>query len=109
MIEELGQQAKDIILICANKSLKEIVFKEELAALAQLNPRLKIFHILSQEKIDGYDYGRLDLEKITKFSPDLTERDIFICGPEMMTKSIIKILKTLKIKKSQIYWEKFSW
>ncbi|MFA5163705.1 MAG: ferric reductase-like transmembrane domain-containing protein [Patescibacteria group bacterium] len=109
MIEELGQQAKDIILICANKSLKEIVFKEELAALTQLNPRLKIFHILSQEKIDGYDYGRLDLEKITKFSPDLTERDIFICGPEMMTKSIIKILKTLKIKKSQIYWEKFSW
>lgn len=109
MAEELNQQTRDVVLVYANKSLGETVFKDELAALSQTNPQFKIFHILSQEKIEGHEFGRLDVEKIKKFSPDIEEREIFICGPEIMTKSVIKILKNLKIKKSQIHWEKFSW
>lgn len=109
IIEELVPQQKNIILIYANKNLKGAVFQEELETLLKSNPKFTLFHVLSQEKIDGHDYGRLDLEKIIKLAPDLSEREIFICGPEMMTKGIIGSLKSLKIKKSQIHWEKFSW
>ena len=39
--------------------------------------------------------------------PDITERDVFVCGPVPMTNAVIRCLKTLGVPRSQIHAERF--
>jgi predicted ferric reductase len=40
--------------------------------------------------------------------PDLSQRDIFICGPPAMTAAVLRSLRTLKVPNAQIHAERFS-
>ncbi|MFD8939120.1 ferric reductase-like transmembrane domain-containing protein [Streptomyces sp. NPDC059578] len=40
--------------------------------------------------------------------PDLTERDVYVCGPPGMTRSVLRCLRTLGVPKPQIHYERFN-
>jgi len=80
---------------CVNNE-KEAVFLDELSKIAQnYNLRLIPFQ------------GLINADIIQKTSGDLSNRDIFLCGPPMMIKNLKKQFKTLKIPKKNIHSEEF--
>jgi predicted ferric reductase len=40
--------------------------------------------------------------------PDITDRDVFVCGPAAMTAAVLRSLRALKVPRSQVHAEKFS-
>jgi predicted ferric reductase len=40
--------------------------------------------------------------------PDITERDVFVCGPPAMTNSVLRSLRALKVPRRQVHAERFS-
>jgi predicted ferric reductase len=39
--------------------------------------------------------------------PDIRDRDVYVCGPEPMTKAVLKSLRTLGVPRTQVHAERF--
>ncbi len=109
ILESLGKKAKaqDAILIYGNKTQDDIVFSKSLSGLTQ-QTGMKIFNVLSNEKVDGFETGYVDEGKIRSLVPDAKDRDIFLCGPPVMMKSVKIALHNLGVPKKQIHFESFA-
>lgn len=99
-------------LIYGNKTAKETIFKKELDALAKkFIARLNIKYVLSQEKVEGTRFGRIDKtttnyivrEKFNHLSFD----EVFLCGPEEMIKTVSTTLTEDGFLKKSIHFELF--
>lgn len=107
LIEEMGKSGKDMILLYSNTTFENILFKKELDTLSK-NYRFPVFYILTQDAAYKGEKGRINKQKITRLAPDCTKRDIYLCGPPPMMKSVIAILKDIGVSPKQIHYEKFS-
>ncbi len=107
LIESIAKKGRDAILLYSNRTKKDIIFKDELEKLSELNP-VKVVHILSAEENWKGEQGRIDAEKISRLVPDFRDRDIFLCGPPPMMESIKKELKGAGFNLNQLHYEKFS-
>ena len=107
LIESLAQKEKDLILLYANRSEKDIAFLEELQELSR-HHHIIISNVLESAP-QNYEQGRIDREKIERLVPDVKTREVFLCGPLPMMASILNILKDLGLPKTQIHFEKFSY
>lgn len=103
MMEDASVRENSVLIYGARK-LNDAALLDELT-----NFSTRTHVVLSDEKIEGFDGGRIDLEKIKKYAPDFRDRDIYICGPTGMMDSIIALLKLENIPRSQIHFEKFSY
>ncbi len=107
LLESLGPKGKDMILLYSNKSPDEHIFAEELAELSREHG-FKIVNIYAEQKIAGAEVGRLDKAMLARLVPDLTERDVFLCGPPPMMAAIKIALNELKLPKKQLHSERFA-
>jgi ferredoxin-NADP reductase len=99
----------DIILVYANRSIKDIVFKEDFALMQKQYPKLKVSHVLS-EPAPGFKccLGRIDRQIIITEVPDYTQRKFYLCGPPAMVEAMKKILiKELSLPEENIITENF--
>ncbi len=100
-----------VLLLYANKTEVDIVFREELAGLAAgSKPEFKVIHILSHpgEAWEG-ETGRLDRVKIKELCGDRLENSrFFLCCPPPMTESLCQILRGLGVPDERISFEYFS-
>ncbi|MCX5703196.1 MAG: FAD-binding oxidoreductase [Candidatus Omnitrophica bacterium] len=85
---------KDIILLYANHTVKDIVFKEEFDLLQRECPKLKVRHVLS-EAAPGFDYvlGRINAQAIKNEIADYPQRRFYLCGPPAMVEAMENILR----------------
>ena len=83
----------DIILVYANRSIKDIVFKEDFDAMQKQHPKLKVAHVLC-EPAPGFKcvIGLINAEVIKNEVPDYPQRKFYICGPPAMVEAMKKIL-----------------
>ncbi len=107
-----------INLFYGNSNQDSIIFKKELAELAEQYPkRLNVVHTLSSPKVwttweqwQGRK-GRIDEEAvewfITNHPPIAQNTEYYICGPGAMNVSVKKTLTALGIPKELIYIEQF--
>jgi predicted ferric reductase len=102
LIEELSQKNKDMVLLYSNKNQSDVPFGPEL-----IEYNCKIHFIFSDEKVSGYEFDRIDEEKIIRLVPDYAEREIFVCGPPQMMDSMISIFEKSGVPKKQVHFEKF--
>ena len=107
ILESLTETDKDSVLLYANQTEKNIVFKRELDELSGKSPKLKVIHVLGTPQ-SGYETGRVDKEKIVRLVPDFFEREVFVCGPPLMMDSVISDLKQLGFSRQNLHFEKFS-
>lgn len=84
-------------LIYANKTKKDILLEHEFIKLLGAN----FINILSEEKIDGYEYGQINENFIENYSLG-NEGVFYVCGPFKMVKSIEKHLRNLNVSKQNI-------
>ena len=87
-------------LFFANKTQADIILKDELEERLGDN----LINILSQEKTDYYNYGRIDKSFLKKHITNLHQK-FYICGPEKMTESVVDDLKSLGVEKDNIVVE----
>jgi ferredoxin-NADP reductase len=83
----------DIVLVYANRSIKDIVFKDDFDAMMKSYSHLRVAHVLC-EADPGFRcrVGRINLEVIKNEIPDYQERKFYLCGPPQMVTAIYKLL-----------------
>lgn len=95
----------DDILIYAARSSDEIAFRGEWNTL--IGQGLSVQYVYSEVKSEDAQEGYIDKDKLAQIA-DLSERDVYLCGPPPMMKVIEQALNELEIPKAQIHTEKFS-
>jgi ferredoxin-NADP reductase len=97
-INELGNNK----LIFANKTKADIIYEEEL----QNYFGEKFVNILSDEKLDGYDYGHIDAAYIQANGGGVNQF-FYVCGPPSMIAAIEMQLNKLHVDTNSIVLESF--
>ncbi len=112
MLRSMADTGADrrVILLYANKTVDDIVFREELEAIAQTGrPRLEVVHILSRAGTDwSGPAGHVDKEMIRERCGDVLDTAVFfVCGPLGMARAVLRDLKELGVADSRIRREEF--
>ncbi len=84
------------------KTEPEAVFLQELHSIATRLPGLRVIPWYTKQ------YGHLTGELIKKYTPDITQREIFLCGPPAMMKGTKTELRKVGISGSRIHSEEFA-
>jgi predicted ferric reductase len=86
-----------------------VLYRVRTAADAVLLPELRALagsvQLLTGRTRDGDPFDPAALQTLV---PDITERDIFVCGPPAMTAAVVRSLRALKVPAAQIHDERFS-
>lgn len=101
----------DALLIYANRSEEDIVFRKELDAIqSNAFPRLKVIHVLSNPgRSWNGEKGRLDREKLKRLvDRRINDHAFYLCGPPPMTAAMIAALWELGVPMNRIRTERFS-
>lgn len=100
----------DIVLVYANRSIEDIVFKEDFDIMQKENPHLKVSHVLC-EPAPGFECiaGLINARVIKNEVPDYAERKFYICGPPAMLEEMRRILtEELSLSGEDIITERFT-
>jgi hypothetical protein len=90
-------------LIFSNKEKKDVIIENELKEMFDKN---HLVLTLSEEKIQGYEYGRIDKDLIQKYVKDYNQY-FYACGPSGFEDNMIDILISLGAKKDKIIIERW--
>ena len=107
LIRQALNDGVDCALIYGNRTLEDVIFKQE---LAQLKPAgLKLYPVFSSPA-KGYkgETGYIDGARIKRLVPDFAKRDVYICGPQVMMDSVIADLEKTGLPKNQLHFERFA-
>jgi predicted ferric reductase len=102
---------KDILLLYANVSKQDIVFREELDAIAAgKNPRLNVVYVLNNPTAEWLgERGSIDRGLIQKHCQgDVRTRSFYICGPPPMMTALIATVIELGVPSSRVRSERFA-
>ncbi len=79
-----GVEDFDMTILYGSRTAEGILLKEEIEELAaRSGGRIKVVHILSDEKVEGYEHGFITAELIRKYAPE-GDYSVFMCGPKAM-------------------------
>ncbi|CAL8477715.1 2Fe-2S iron-sulfur cluster-binding protein [Caballeronia sp. S22] len=87
---------RDIVFIHSARTPADIVFRDELARLAKLSPRLRVFFVcegIGDEADWNGPTGRLSLQLLSQWAPDYLEREVFTCGPAGYMNAVRALLR----------------
>lgn len=97
----------EMTLLYGSNTVNDIIFHKELDDMAKESEgKFKIIHVLSEEKVKGYEDGFLTCNLIKRYA-DSKDTTIFICGPQVMYKFLHKELQDLNLRKKFLRWETF--
>ncbi|MBP9817238.1 ferric reductase-like transmembrane domain-containing protein [Candidatus Shapirobacteria bacterium] len=98
---DIRNNSKIDLYYCATKQ-EEMVAMAEFEKISDSNPNFRIFPFLSER------YGRVDFKFISGLTGNMRDKEIYICGPPAMMKSLKKQFKINGIKKTMIHSEEFN-
>jgi len=88
-------------------SMADAVLHAELQALAQT--RGAQVHLLTGRTGAGTPPNEpFAPHNLAALVPDITDRDVFVCGPPAMTAAVLRSLRALKVPSLQVHAERFS-
>lgn len=101
----------DIRLIHSARSPEDVIFADDLAALAAAHSGVR--HALVLEKVreeapTAYPWvGRLTPEMLRELAPDLLARHVYLCGPTPYMTAVCTMLAELGLPAAQLHQESF--
>jgi len=101
MAKDLDDNYEVDLYYCVSDSSEAVLLKE-LLSIADNNKKFRVFVWASKDK------GRISIEQISQYSQSLSEKDIFLCGPEPFMENLRKRFLTSGFKNKQIHWENFN-
>jgi len=99
----------DVVLIYSNRTVRDIIFKEDLEAMEENYPQLRIAHVLCETE-PGFKctVGLIDKRIVKNEIPDYRERKFYLCGPPQMVEAMHEILTGgLQLSEGNIVRENF--
>lgn len=105
-----GDEDFEMTLIYGSRNEKSILFHDELEELSKKCKKIKVVHVLSDEKTKikkGFEKGFITAELIKKYAPEDEKYSIFLCGPQQMYEFVDKELEKLGLEKKYIRHEMF--
>jgi ferredoxin-NADP reductase len=99
----------DMVLVYANRTVKDIVFKEDFDAMQSVYPKLKVAHVLCEPSLNFVCIpGLINAQVIKDEVRDYLKRRFYLCGPPQMVSAMSKILtEELKLPGENIITENF--
>ena len=88
-------------LIFSNKTAGDIIYEKELLMMLGTNAKF----ILTRDKKNGYESGRIDEQYIRKYVPDFNSH-FYVCGPGPMVNEIVDLLGKLGASVDSVVFEK---
>ena len=109
LAEEMVAAGRDVVMIYGNRNIATLVFKDELDELAaRTGGKLRLVYVMSDDPAWPGEKGRVDRERIARLVPDLSDRDIYLCGPPVMMKGVRSALASMGVPSSRIHDERFA-
>ncbi|MDD5108455.1 MAG: FAD-dependent oxidoreductase [Candidatus Omnitrophica bacterium] len=99
----------DIVLVYSNRSVRDIVFKDDFDAMVKSYPLLRVAHVLCETE-PGFKctVGLINGGIIKNEIPDYLERKFYLCGPPQMVEAMRKILtEEIALPSDKIIMENF--
>ncbi|WP_314928054.1 hybrid-cluster NAD(P)-dependent oxidoreductase [Aeromonas piscicola] len=110
--DELAKRPEaDIRFVHSARSPADVIFADELAALAESHPGVR--HALVLEKVleeapTAYPWvGRLSPDMLRELAPDLLARHVYLCGPAPYMTAVCAMLAKLGLPAEQLHQESF--
>jgi predicted ferric reductase len=104
LFETIPADPGDLTLVYRASSDADIVFRDELAALARQRGAHVRFAVGRRAEL-GYD--PLSAASLALNVPDLAHHDVYVCGPTGMTTAVIDALRSAGVGRRQIHHESF--
>lgn len=102
-----GDEDFNLFLLYGSRSEEAILYREEFARLEKASDKIKIVHVLSDEKKDGYEEGFINAELIRRYAPEGAPYSVFLCGPQAMYGFVDKELAAMGLERKYIRHELF--
>jgi ferredoxin-NADP reductase len=106
---DLGSEA-DILFVHSARTPADIIYRGELEAMSRLMPNLRVVEICEgdapTERWLGLQ-GRISKPVLEILTPDLKERETFVCGPEGYMSAARALLEELDYDMSKYHEESF--
>ncbi len=102
-----GSEDFNLTLLYGAKTKDELVFKDELDAIAERNEKVKVVYVLSEGRSRGFERGFIGADLIKKYAPEDGKYSIFACGPEGMYKFLGQEIPKLGLERKFVRMEMF--
>ena len=99
-----GTEDFSLTVLYDSKTEKDILLKNELEELASGCEKIKIVHVLSDEKKDGFENGFIGADLIKKYA-GTDSYSVFVCGPKAMYDFLEKEIPALNIRRKFVRFE----
>jgi predicted ferric reductase len=107
LLEALPARPGDLALIYRARSPEEVVFREELDAIARVRGAT-VHYVIGRRGSPGIGPEPLGPEAILRHVPDVRERDVYLCGPRSMMDAAERSLRRLGVPGSHVHLERFN-
>jgi ferredoxin-NADP reductase len=104
LLQTLPADPGDITLLYRAGRERDLVFRDELTALARLRGAWVHFLTGHRRRL-GYD--PLSATALTANVPELRSHDVYVCGPDGMTAAVVASLRAAKVPRRQVHHETF--
>jgi predicted ferric reductase len=107
ILETLPHRPGDVTLLYRVVSEGDVAFRDELTALARrqgVDVRILVGDDIGDDQTD-----RLGIPALRHHIPDISSRDVFVCGPPAMLEAVRRRLRALRVPPGQIHYERFDY
>jgi ferredoxin-NADP reductase len=96
-------------LLYSSRRLEDVIYREELDALAAADPGLRVVHTLTREQPEGWEgYARrIDGEMLAEVFGEVAEANAFVCGPTRFVEVAADALVGLGYEPGRVRTERF--
>ena len=114
MLRWLAQTSADtdVILLLSFRHSDDIIYRDELALLANRYSIIKLIITLTKMPLENRSWqgksGRITRAMLASCVPDVSERTAYLCGPETFMADCKQSLQALKLPPSQLHCESFT-
>ncbi|MBQ2500685.1 MAG: iron-sulfur cluster-binding domain-containing protein [Clostridia bacterium] len=102
-----GDEDFELTILYGSRTLKDAVFSDELKALSETCPKIKLINVLSEQRAKGCKYGFVTAKLIESVVPKGEEYSLFVCGPQAMYRYLDAEIEKLGIRPKFVRQELF--
>ncbi len=95
-----GIEDFNLTILFGSRTEESILFRSELEGIMEETEKVKVIHVLSDDRKDGYEHGFSSADLIRKYAPE--DYSLFICGPEGLYRFMDQEVPKLGLPKRRI-------
>jgi len=97
----------DIVFVQCARSREDLLFRDELEAMAAGWPGLRVHLVVSRDAAAPLLAGRLERDRLAQWVPDIAEREVYCCGPDTFMTTVEHAVAGLGVAPHRYHQESF--